>query len=250
MPPAQLPLVLMAAAASLAAPQINQRQALPAPTSGFSGSSRFSSSSRSSPSVSSVTSSVVSQLQPSIAAAVAQALASSRPQPARSSSAEPDYADGPSEYNFEYKVSDDESQNYIARQESRDGDTVTGSYNYINPAGTLVTVNYQADEDGFRQETSEQKGAVQMRNIPGAWDGPLAGVDDVSGAPAAAVTSSRGSSRGLSQQDLIAQILASLQPRISSAVQAAVGGRRAPAPAPARTYTRPAPAPVRTYARP
>merc|ERR1719427_910579 len=133
MPPAQLPLVLMAAAASLAAPQINQRQSIPATTSGFSGSSRFSSSSRSSPSVSSVTSSVVSQLQPSIAAAVAQALASSRPQPARSSSAEPDYADGPSEYNFEYKVSDDESQNYIARQESRDGDTVAGSYNYINP---------------------------------------------------------------------------------------------------------------------
>lgn len=135
---------------------------------------------------------------------------------------------------------------------------MTGSYNYINPAGTLVTVNYEADADGFRQETSEQKGAVQMRNIPGAWDGPLAGVDDVSSAPAP-VTSSRGSSSGLSQQELIAKILATLQPRISSAVQSAVGGqaRRAPAPAqtytrpaaPARTYTRPA-APVRTYSRP
>ena len=29
------------------------------------------------------------------------------------------YADGPAEYNFEYKVADDEQQNYIARQESR-----------------------------------------------------------------------------------------------------------------------------------
>ena len=61
---------------------------------------------------------------------------------------------------------------------SRDGDTVTGSYNYVNPAGTLVTVNYEAGPDGFKQETSEQKGAVEMRNVPVGWDGPLAGVDD------------------------------------------------------------------------
>merc|ERR1712012_470027 len=82
------------------------------------------------------------------------------------------------EYNFEYKVADDEQQNYIARQESRDGDTVTGSYNYLNPAGTLVTVNYEAGPEGFKQETSEQRGAVEMRNVPVGWDGPLAGVDD------------------------------------------------------------------------
>merc|ERR1719153_1613163 len=121
--------------------------------SGATGGSGFSSGSRSSgASVSGITSSVVSQLQPSIAAAVAQALAGSR----RSSSVslggankEEEY-DGPAQYNFEYKVADDESQNYIARQESRDGDTVTGSYNYVNPAGTLVTVNYEAGPEGFK----------------------------------------------------------------------------------------------------
>jgi len=171
---------------------------------------------------------VVSQLQPSIAAAVAQALAGSK----RSSSVsvgssnnrEPEYADGPAEYNFEYKVADDEQQNYIARQESRDGDTVTGSYNYVNPAGTLVTVNYEAGPDGFKQETSEQKGAVQMRNVPVGWDGPLAGVDDA-GSVSSGVSASRQStsSSSLSQSDLIAKILATLQPRITSAVQSAVG---------------------------
>jgi len=167
---------------------------------------------------------VVSQLQPSIAAAVAQALAGSR----RSSSVsvgsanrEPEYADGPAEYNFEYKVADDEQQNYIARQESRDGDTVTGSYNYVNPAGTLVTVNYEAGPDGFKQETSEQKGAVEMRNVPVGWDGPLAGVDDA-GSVSSGVSATRQSS-SLSQSDLIAKILATLQPRITSAVQSAVG---------------------------
>merc|ERR1712233_28608 len=160
--------------------------------------------------------------QPSIAAAVAQALAGSR----RSSSVslgsanrEPEYADGPAEYNFEYKVADDEQQNYIARQESRNGDTVTGSYNYVNPAGTLVTVNYEAGPEGFKQETSEQKGAVEMRNVPVGWDGPLAGVDDAG--VYSGVSASRQS--GLSQSDLIAKILATLQPRITSAVQSAVG---------------------------
>merc|ERR1712032_937683 len=70
--------------------------------SGATGGSGFSSGSRNSgASVSGITSSVVSQLQPSIAAAVAQALAGSR----RSSSVsvgsanrEPEYADGPAEY--------------------------------------------------------------------------------------------------------------------------------------------------------
>merc|ERR1712190_608903 len=84
-----------------------------------------------------------------------------------------------------------------------------------NPAGTLVTVNYEAGPEGFKQETSEQKGAVEMRNIPVGWDGPLAGVDDQ--AVASGVSASRSTST--SQSDLIAKILASLQPRITSAVQ-------------------------------
>jgi len=199
---------------------------------------------------------VVSQLQPSIAAAVAQALAGSK----RSSSVsvgsanrEPEYADGPAEYNFEYKVADDEQQNYIARQESRDGDTVTGSYNYVNPAGTLVTVTYEAGPDGFKQETSEQKGAVQMRNVPVGWDGPLAGVDDAGSVSSGVSTARQSSSSSLSQSDLIAKILATLQPRITSAVQSAVGQtstvRVAPRPvavAP-RPAIRVAPRPVTSY---
>jgi len=195
---------------------------------------------------------VVSQLQPSIAAAVAEALAGSK----RSSSVsvgsanrEPEYADGPAEYNFEYKVADDEQQNYIARQESRDGDTVTGSYNYVNPAGTLVTVTYEAGPDGFKQETSEQKGAVQMRNVPVGWDGPLAGVDDAGSVSSGVSTARQSSSSSLSQSDLIAKILATLQPRITSAVQSAVGQTSTVrvAPRPVASY-RPAVAPVRPVA--
>merc|ERR1711863_90841 len=184
------------------------------------------------PSISSVTSSVVSQLQPSIAAAVADALkASSRPvsRPLVTSVKaveEPSY--GPAKYNFGYKVVDEESQAYINHQESREGNDVTGTYNYVNPAGALVTVNYEAGIDGFSQTRDVEQGAVQMRNIPGAWTGPLAGVDEpasptsVSNRGRVSSSSSSSSSSQLSQDALIAQILSSIQPKITSAVQGAI----------------------------
>merc|ERR1712192_208181 len=97
------------------------------------------------------------------------------------------------------------------------------------------------------------KGAVQMRNVPVGWDGPLAGVDDA-GSVSSGVSASRQSSSSLSQSDLIAKILATLQPRITSAVQSAVGQtstvRVAPRPvavAPRPAITRVAPRPVTSY---
>jgi len=196
------------------------------------GPSVSSSAISSGPSVSSVTSSVVSQLQPSIAAAVAEALKASsrpvsRPQASRPQVEEPNY--GPAKYNFGYKVADEESQAYINHQESREGNDVTGTYNYVNPAGALVTVNYEAGVDGFSQTRDVEQGAVQMRNIPGAWTGPLAGVDEPNSIPAttSSVSNNRGrvsssSSSQLSQEALISQILSSIQPKITSAVQGAL----------------------------
>merc|ERR1712012_1027207 len=203
----------------------------PAPTrriiSAPTGVTRSTSSSQ--PSVSAVTSSVVSQLQPSIAAAVAEALkASSRPvsRPKVPSKAveEPNY--GPAKYNFGYKVADEDSQAYINHQESREGNDVTGTYNYVNPAGALVTVNYEAGINGFSQTRDVKQRAVQMRNIPGAWTGPLAGVDEASSVSATSSStrglSSTSSSSAASQEALIAQILSSIQPKITSAVQTAI----------------------------
>merc|ERR1719339_126703 len=209
---------------SVSRPQTSRRNTFVSAPTGVTRSA-------SGPSVSSVTSSVVSQLQPSIAAAVAEALkASSRPvsRPQVSSYKaveEPNY--GPAKYNFGYKVADEDSQAYINHQESREGNDVTGTYNYVNPAGALVTVNYEAGVDGFSQTRDVEQGAVQMRNIPGAWTGPLAGVDKV--APVSnnrgdyrASVSSSSSSNQLSQEALIAQILSTIQPKISSAVQGAL----------------------------
>ena len=45
----------------------------------------------------------------------------------------------------------------------REGNDVTGTYNYVNPAGALVTVNYEAGVNGFSQTRDVKQGAVQMR---------------------------------------------------------------------------------------
>merc|ERR1719500_657027 len=287
----KLLLVLMAAASSLAAPQINERQVVDnvitqlqpailqalsqanlgssssgsrfggassgsqfagasgsrfagASGSRFSGSTgatrgSFSSSPSSSASISSLTSSVVSSLSPSIEAAVAQALAGSRRSGSSfrggsssragigatgGTSAEPDY--GPAQYDYSYKVADDETQSYLAKQESRNGDDVTGTYNYVDSTGSLVTVNYQAGAEGYSETRDVEKGAVQLREIPGGWTGPLAGVDDVE-TSVSSVSATKNTNRGLSQSDLIAQILGALQPQISSAVQSAISSSSA-----------------------
>jgi len=66
------------------------------------------------------------------------------------------------EYNFQFNVADDDSQTYITQQENRDGDAVTGTYSYVDPSGTLVTVNYQAGPEGYAQTVDTQEGFVTI----------------------------------------------------------------------------------------
>merc|ERR1712241_212754 len=142
-------------------------------------------------------------------------------------------------YNFEYKVADDVEKTYISRNEERDGNELSGSYSFIDATGALVTVDYTAGVNGYAETRSKEAGKVTMKAVP-AWDGPLAGVEEASGAVAVAKTSTSSSSRfgsssgsrtssaitstssSGSQSDLIAQILAALTPQINSAVAAAL----------------------------
>merc|ERR1719384_2464399 len=146
-----------------------------------------------------VVNTVTTQLQPLIAKAVADALAASssssfqappvrpptfapvRPVAAAVYTEEPT---APAAYQYSYKVSDEEAQTYLNKDETRDGDNVQGTYSYVDSTGALVTVTYTAGPDGYNEERSVEKGFVTMRNIPGAWTGPLAGVDDVAVVPA------------------------------------------------------------------
>merc|ERR1712061_424129 len=126
-------------------------------------------------------------------------------------------------YNFEYKVADDEERTYISRNEERDGNELSGSYSFIDATGALVTVDYTAGVNGYAETRTKEAGKGTMKAVP-AWDGPLAGVEEASGAVAVAKGSTSSSSRfgssvgsrpssttssssSRSQSDLIAQIL-------------------------------------------
>merc|ERR1712179_524718 len=140
-------------------------------------------------------------------------------------------------YNFEYKVADDEERTYISRNEERDGNELSGSYSFIDATGALVTVDYTAGVNGYAETRSKEAGKVTMKAVP-AWDGPLAGLEEASGAVAVAKGATSSSSRfgsssgsrssssaissSSSQSDLIAKILAALTPQINSAVAAAL----------------------------
>merc|ERR1711981_664725 len=141
-------------------------------------------------------------------------------------------------YNFEYKVADENEKTYISRSESRDGNELQGTYSFVDAAGALVTVDYTAGVNGYAETRSKEAGKVTMKAVP-AWTGPLAGVDEPSGAVSVAKgstssssgsrsssaissSSSSSSSSSRSQSDLIAQILAALTPQINSAVAAAL----------------------------
>merc|ERR1711872_981493 len=127
-------------------------------------------------------------------------------------------------YEYGYKVANDESQTYMAHEETRDGANVQGKYNYVDSTGALVTVTYQAGPDGYTETRDVQEGAVEMRNIPGPWTGPLAGVDNT-GVTSVKTTSTQVTAPvaparpAVDQSALIRLILNQLQPQISSAVQ-------------------------------
>merc|ERR1719225_360951 len=196
-----------------------------------------------------VVNTVTTQLQPLIAKAVADALAASssssfapvgppvkpptfapiRPVATAVYTEEPT---APAAYQYSYKVSDEEAQTYLNKDETRDGDNVQGTYSYVDSTGALVTVTYPAGPDGYNEERDVQKGFVTMRNIPGAWTGPLAGVDDVAVVPArvqpapAPVVRRPAPQPAVDQAALIQLIISQLQPSISSAVQSAISSRQ------------------------
>jgi len=206
-----------------------------------------------------VVSSVTAQLQPLIADAVAKALASTSSSFSSSSGFASNRNSGfaastgavaaagltPDEekeynrklsanaaYDFGYKVADDQAQTYLTHDEVRQGENVQGTYSYVDATGDLVTVTYTAGPEGYNEERTVQENAVVMRNIPGPWNGPFAGIDEVAAPvqPVAPVARPQLIDRGpVDQAALIQQIISQLQPSISSAVESAISTRQASA---------------------
>merc|ERR1712106_666774 len=70
------------------------------------------------------------------------------------------------QYNFNYKVADDLEQTYIARDEARDGENVRGSYSYVDPLGSLITVTYTAGSEGYQETREIQENFITINQRP------------------------------------------------------------------------------------
>merc|ERR1712020_691254 len=170
-------------------------------------------------------------------------------------------------YNFEYKVADHDAQTYISQAEARDGETLTGTYSYVNPVGSLITVEYEAGPQGYTQTSSEQAGFVEIhaKQDNGAAAAEAARLAAEQRARAEAEQRARAEAariaaeqraraeaariaaeqraaeeaarlaaeQAAAQQALISRIISSIQPQIGSAVQSAISSSQtvvAPAP--------------------
>lgn len=68
-------------------------------------------------------------------------------------------------YNFKYDVAESKTGDYKSQEETRDGDTVKGSYTFIESDGTKRTVDYTAnDADGFNAVVKNE--AVSSTSTP------------------------------------------------------------------------------------
>merc|ERR1712021_138026 len=154
-------------------------------------------------------------------------------------------------YNFQYKVADDGEQSYISQEEARDGDDLSGTYSYVDANGALVTVNYESGAMGYSETRDKQAGFVQMRARPVRTQ--TVAVDNSAAVTAARaqaakaaaaarrsesarqeaarqesarleasrLTASRQSS-SINQNAIISQVISSLHPLITRAVEGAI----------------------------
>merc|ERR1712083_591702 len=72
----------------------------------------------------------------------------------------------PAQYDIGYSISDSVTGDSKSRQESRDGDAVTGSYSVADPDGRIRTVTYTADDVHGFQATVTYDGAEGPVAIP------------------------------------------------------------------------------------
>ena len=126
----------------------------------------------------------------------------------RSGSYQETFDDNP-EYNFKYKVADETEQTYMAQEEQRAGDTVTGSYQYVDPLGSLIVVNYSAGPGGYEETREVKPNFVTIRARPEKTQTQQ--------------TVSSFTPPQRPQSNIVSQIVAQIQPLVSQTVTSAVG---------------------------
>jgi len=155
-----------------------------------------------------------------------------------STTAEEPFDPNPS-YTYSYQVADEEAQTYIAQTESRDSNLVTGEYSYVDPLGSLITVRYEADENGYRETREEQANFVQIRARPVVAPAPAApAVTQIVSQIKPIVSQTVASTAGKSDSDLVAKIIAQLTPFIKTTVSDSLGSGSSAASSGSTTTTR------------
>merc|ERR1712203_715856 len=123
------------------------------------------------------------------------------------------------QYNFQYKVADDDQQTYIAMDEERAGDTVSGRYSYVDPLGSLIVVTYTAGPMGYQETREVQEGFVTIRARPARTQSTQS-VNAVAVAEAQRLELQRLEAQRLEAQRLEAQRLAAAQAEAAAAAAA------------------------------
>jgi len=103
------------------------------------------------------------------------------------------------EYSFNFKVADEDKQTYIAQEESRAGESVTGSYSYVDPYGSLITVTYTAGPMGYQETRNVQENFIAIRQQSASSS---ASAGSSSGISSFSSQSSFGSNSGASSSGL------------------------------------------------
>jgi hypothetical protein len=75
----------------------------------------------------------------------------------------------PRDYQFSYNINDEMSGSLNQRVEQQKNGVITGAYAYTAPDGKLMTVNYVADDKGFRPVMSEAQAPVMKTNTASTY---------------------------------------------------------------------------------
>merc|ERR1719210_1046489 len=144
-----------------------------------------------------------------------------------------------------------------AQQESRDSDIVRGSYSYVDPLGSLITVNYEAGPMGYTETRNVQEKPASSFSSSNSGSSSLSsssgisnsgsfssgssslsssnfgsnsfsdsssnfGSNSFSGSSSSSLSSGQQSSSSFSQDDLISTVVEQIQPLVSGAVNSAI----------------------------
>ena len=70
--------------------------------------------------------------------------------------------EGTNDYQYGFIIGEKGEENYMTHEEKSDGNVVTGTYIYVDPLGSLITVHYVAGPDGYSETRTVEPKFVKV----------------------------------------------------------------------------------------